>query len=153
VVSGFVKTMGAIAAVFAVDPHPDPVSILILFSCFFFWEIGGQNIPHDWSDIEEDRRFEAKTIPVQMGEERSAALSFACVLLAAILCTILFFIKFSSMRGPALTAALAVCGVLLLAPGWRLFQTRSRASAMALFNRASYFPAALLGAVLILIMS
>jgi 4-hydroxybenzoate polyprenyltransferase len=153
VVSGFVKNMGAIAALFAVDPNPAPGFTLILFLCLFFWEIGGQNIPHDWSDIEEDRRFQAKTIPVRLGEENSARLAFACVLAAALLCITLFFACFPASRMPAVIASLAVCTALLIVPGWKLFQRRQREAAMALFNRASYFPAAMLGAVLILISS
>jgi 4-hydroxybenzoate polyprenyltransferase len=51
-VSGAVKSAGAIAAVFAVDPAPSAVFLLFLFLVIFFWEIGGQNAPNDWTDIE-----------------------------------------------------------------------------------------------------
>lgn len=153
VVSGFVKNMGAIAALFAVDPNPDPGFMLLLFLCLFFWEIGGQNIPHDWSDIEEDRRFDAQTIPVRLGEETSARLAFGCILIATALCLGLFHLTFPESRGAALAAAFAVCAVLLLLPGFKLFQTKQREAAMALFNKASYFPAAMLGLVLLLLSS
>jgi 4-hydroxybenzoate polyprenyltransferase len=56
IVSGGVKTSGAVAAVFAVDPYPSLLYIIALFLWLFFWEIGGQNIPADWADIEEDRQ-------------------------------------------------------------------------------------------------
>ena len=69
IVSGAVKTSGAIAAVFAVDPKPSPLFLFILFLCLFFWEIGGQNIPADWTDIEEDQQLNARTIPVRFGLE------------------------------------------------------------------------------------
>ncbi len=152
VVSGFVKNMGAIAALFAVDPHPAPGFMLILFLSLFFWEIGGQNIPHDWSDIEEDRRFQARTIPVRLGEEKSAVLAFACTLAASALCFSLFLIRFPAGLWPAPLAAIVLCSVLLLIPGFRLFQTKQRDAAMALFNRASYFPAAMLAVVLCFIL-
>jgi len=153
VVSGFVKNMGAVAALFAVAPHPDPGFMLILFLCLFFWEIGGQNIPHDWSDIDEDRRFDAKTIPVILGEANAARLAFGCILIATLLCIRLFYISFPGLQGPALGAALAVCTGLLWLPGFKLFQTKRREAAMALFNKASYFPAAMLGLVLLLLSS
>ena len=54
VVSGMVKTMGAVAAVFAVDPHPSVSFLILLFLWLFFWEIGGQNIPNDLTDVDED---------------------------------------------------------------------------------------------------
>ena len=151
IVSGFVKTMGALAALYAVDPNPDPGFMLSLFLCLFFWEIGGQNIPHDWSDIEEDRRFQARTIPVRLGEEKSAALSLFCILIAVVLCMGLFFIRFPGSQGAALLTAFVICAFLLLLPGIKLFRTKKREEAMALFNKASYFPAAMLAAVLALL--
>ena len=66
--SGAVKTSGAMAAVYAVDPNPSFSFLMILFLWLFFWEIGGQNIPADWTDIEEDRQFKANTIPVRFGQ-------------------------------------------------------------------------------------
>ncbi len=50
VISGWVKTSGPIAAVFAVDPDPEPLFLIVLFLWLFFWEIGGQNVPNDWAD-------------------------------------------------------------------------------------------------------
>ncbi|MFW6081600.1 MAG: UbiA family prenyltransferase, partial [Desulfosalsimonas sp.] len=79
VVSGFVKNMGAAAALFAVDPDPSFSFMVMVFSCLFFWEIGGQNIPADWTDIEQDRRLKAQTIPVRLGAQRSAALALVCL--------------------------------------------------------------------------
>mgnify|MGYP000096088635 CR=1 FL=1 len=37
------------AAVVAVDPSPSLVFLLFLFLTIFFWEIGGQNAPNDWT--------------------------------------------------------------------------------------------------------
>ena len=70
-VSGIVKTLGGLAAVFAVDATPDPGLLLLLFFWLFFWEIGGQNVPNDWHDIEEDTSLQARTVPVSLGAEDS----------------------------------------------------------------------------------
>src|SRR6056297_758242 len=152
VVSGFVKNMGAVAAIFAVDPHPSPVFLLLLFLCLFFWEIGGQNIPADWTDIEEDRRFDAKTIPVRLGEEKSAALALFCLAAAVLLGTLLFLMSYPDVKWMAAMPLVLLIGfLLLLRPAFQLYQTKHRENAMALFNKASYFPASMLIVSFILI--
>jgi len=45
--------------------------------------------------------------------------------------------------------ALGVGVYLLILPAYRLYQTTSRRDAMRLFNKASYYPLALLGLVFI----
>ena len=92
VVSGFVKNMGAVAALFAVDPNPSFSFMLMLFACLFFWEIGGQNIPADWTDIAEARRLNAQTVPVRIGARNSAALALACLCISMAFCMLLFSI-------------------------------------------------------------
>ncbi len=148
-VSGAVKTSGAMAAVFAVDPHPSPVFLTALFFMLFSWELGGQNIPNDLSDLEEDRRLQARTLPVHCGVGR--AVSIAAAALAGTL--VLNVITFQLSRLPqasffALLALAASC-YLLIEPGLRLYHTRDRFAAMQLFNRASYYPAAMLAVVLV----
>ena len=151
VVSGFVKNSGPVAALFAVDPHPSPVFLSILFLGLFFWEIGGQNIPNDWADLDADSRLRAKTIPVHLGADRAANLALIALVLAIIMLVVLFMLGFPSSKGLAALSTGAVGIGLLLIPGLRLFYAKSRAAAMALFNSASYFPLTLLGLVLILI--
>lgn len=147
-VSGAVKTLGAMAAVFAVDPHPSPVFLIALFFTLFFWELGGQNIPNDLSDLEEDRRLQARTLPVHCGVGR--AVSVAAAALAGTLVLNVLTFQLSGLPRASLFALLALgaSGYLLIIPGLRLFQTRERSAAMQLFNRASYFPAAMLTVVL-----
>jgi len=152
VVSGFVKNSGPVAALFAVDPHPSPVYTILLFTGLFFWEIGGQNIPADWSDIELDRRFRAKTIPVQLGAGKSALLALGTLTLSVLLITYLFMLNFSAWKWLASITAAGTGTYLLLIPAVKLLLTRDREQAMALFNRASYFPVVLLGVVLGLIL-
>ncbi len=148
-VSGAVKTSGAMAAVFAVDPHPSAVFLIALFFTLFFWELGGQNIPNDLSDLEEDRRLQARTLPVHCGIGR--AVSIAAAALAGTLVLNVITFQLSRLPHASFFAALALAAscYLLVRPGLRLFQTRDRSSAMQLFNRASYYPAAMLAVVLV----
>jgi 4-hydroxybenzoate polyprenyltransferase len=142
-VSGTVKTAGPLAAVFAVDPHPSPAFLLTLFLWLFFWEIGGQNVPNDWTDLEEDRFFKAKTIPVQLGTYWAGAIIFLSLILAVALNGLLM----SLTRSGELLAVLLSLGAgvfLLLLPAYRLLKSGDRPKAMNLFNRASYYPLSLL---------
>jgi 4-hydroxybenzoate polyprenyltransferase len=139
-VSGVVKTLGGVAAVFAVNPSPSPVFLLVLVLVIFFWEIGGQNVPADWHDLEEDRRWQAKTVPVHYGPENSGRIVLASLSLTVIL---LFpLMAASPLRFSWWLMALSVgAGVyLLIIPAVRLYRGRERFQATVLFNKASYFP-------------
>jgi 4-hydroxybenzoate polyprenyltransferase len=151
VVSGFVKNSGPVAALFAVDPHPSLLFTILLFASLFFWEIGGQNIPADWSEIELDRQFKAKTIPVQLGPEKSAFLALAALLVSLVLMACLFMLNFPAWKWIAPLLVFGAGIYLLLIPVAKLCMTRGREQAMALFNRASYFPLTLLCMTLVLI--
>jgi 4-hydroxybenzoate polyprenyltransferase len=147
-ISGIVKSAGSIAAVFAVDPAPSPFFLLFLFQAIFFWEIGGQNAPNDWTDIEEDRRFGARTIPVAIGLQRTRDIIMGSLLLA-LLSTLAMFLLSQTAFGPILYLFTLAIGVaLLIWPAWILYDSQSKTDAMRLFNRASYFPMALFGIVL-----
>jgi 4-hydroxybenzoate polyprenyltransferase len=146
-ISGTVKTVGGLAAVFAVDPHPSPVFLILLFLWVFFWEIGGQHIPNDWTDMEEDRLVQARTIPVELGTTWANSIIFPSLLLVVALNGVL--LEISPLRGEflALTACLGLGIYLLLWPGYRLIKTGARPQAVLLFNRASYYPMAVLMAI------
>lgn len=45
IISGVVKTMGGVAAVFAVDPHPSNSFLIILFLWLFFWRSAARTSP------------------------------------------------------------------------------------------------------------
>jgi len=153
-VSGIVKTSGAVAAVFAVDADPSLSFVLLLFFWLFFWEIGGQNIPADWADIEEDRRLHAQTIPVRYGPRNSAIFALAAIVVALVLKTALIGVSPLGSNGLFYAAAVFTGAVLLVPPAWRLYRSKQRSSAMALFNRASYYPPAMLAlAVLTLVLT
>ena len=149
VVSGAVKTSGAVAAVFAVDPQPSGWYLLILFLLLFFWEIGAQNIPADWTDIEEDRRLAAQTIPVRLGLRRASIIVVGTVVLSLAMNTAIFLFFIQGYPTVLALISLAVSCYLLLLPAVSLYQSRQRIEATALFNRASYYPAALLAIVCI----
>ncbi len=145
-VAGLVKSLGALAAVFAVAPKPSPVFLAVLFLWIFLWEVGGQNIPADWHDVEQDRRLNAKTIPVVFGLRKAGALALAA--LAGSLVLNLAILRLAPIPFP-LSQQLLVLGVgicLLLVPAWRLYHSLTQAE--ALFNRASYYPLVVLVVVL-----
>jgi 4-hydroxybenzoate polyprenyltransferase len=150
VVSGFVKTSGPMAAVFAVNPDPPALFLLMLFLWFFSWEIGGQNIPNDFSDMEADRTLQAVTIPVRFGIRVSILIITLSLLIAyglSIALTALLPVKLDWVY----LAGVSICGLyFLLLPAMALYLSPSTGKAFALFNRASYYPFALLVIVTII---
>jgi len=148
-INGIVKTLGAVAAVYAVNPQPSILFLTVLAAWIFFWEIGGQNIPNDWTDIEEDRRFKAKTIPVRLGLERAALLSLACLVAAFLLTFLLIWVSPLTFAGLHLLAIAGLGAWLLLLPVLRLVEANDRRQAMDLFNKASHFPLSVFVVVLI----
>ena len=55
------ESIGGIVGVLAVDPSPSPGFIALLVLLLAAWEVGGQNIPNDMIDGEEDARVHART--------------------------------------------------------------------------------------------
>jgi 4-hydroxybenzoate polyprenyltransferase len=151
-INGIVKTLGAVAAVYAVNPQPSVLFLLVLFCWIFFWEIGGQNIPNDMTDVEEDNRFRAKTIPVKLGLVRAGVLALTCLVLAFFLTFLLLWISPLTFGGIHLLVVAGLGVWLLLLPVLRLVEANDRRQAMDLFNRASHFPLSLLVVVLIRIL-
>ena len=144
IISGVVKNSGGIAAVFAVDPHPQFFFLLVLFLWFFFWEIGGQNIPNDWADRQEDQRLGAQTIPVRFGPGKSRIIIYVALALVWILSLIMVWISPIGL-GPIYIIGALFSGVyFLILPAHRLYKKISPLAATLLFNRASYYPLAML---------
>jgi 4-hydroxybenzoate polyprenyltransferase len=142
-VSGLVKSSGPIAAIFAVDYHPSPNLLLLVFAWVFFWEIGGQNIPADWNDTVEDRRVNAKTIPIHFGFKKAGLI--VVVALTITVLTSLFLPVVSPIRlgWPYLLTSLVVGIILLLRPGYQLYKQHQEGRLAArLFDNASYYPLA-----------
>jgi 4-hydroxybenzoate polyprenyltransferase len=147
-ISGAVKTSGAVAAVYAVDPNPSHYFLALTFLWLFFWEAGGQNIPNDWADIEEDMAFKASTLPVRFGPAVTVRVIFICLVLTV--CLGCITIAFSNLPNNWAYAAASV-GVgfyFLLLPALNLYVAKDRNAALALFNRASYYPAVMLAVII-----
>ncbi|HKI49213.1 MAG TPA: UbiA family prenyltransferase, partial [Desulfobacteria bacterium] len=132
IVSGGVKTSGAIAAVYAVDPQPSFGLLLILFLWLFFWEIGGQNIPNDWEDLERDKHLEAKTVPVRFGPEISSLLVMGCLVTVLIMNAVLLLTAPFPGQWPSVLTILLVGVYLLILPAYQLYQTKDRQKAINL---------------------
>ncbi|MCF8105762.1 MAG: UbiA family prenyltransferase [Desulfohalobiaceae bacterium] len=153
VINGLVKTAGPIAAVLAVDPRPEPLFLGTLFLCLFAWEVGGQNIPNDWTDMDLDRSVGARTMVVRYGTTTASILSLCTVSLALILSFWLFALSplvFSGLHFLLLTLS---GGILLLLPAFRLNRKQERQQAMTLFNLASFWPFSLFLIVLVKLMA
>ncbi len=146
-ISGAVKTSGGLAAVFAVDPNPSAGFLLVMFSWLFCWEIGGQNIPNDWIDRDEDQRLKAETVPVRFGPDKAIALILAALVIAPLLNIVLLQLAPNPFGLPAVI----VCGLaglwLLILPAYDLYRKGGRSSALALFSRASFYPLTLLAMI------
>lgn len=149
IVSGFVKAAGPLAAVFAVDPAPDPLFLSLLFGFFFLWEAGGQNIPNDYSDMEEDRKVNAKTLPLKLGPKLTCRLVMGLLTAAFILMTALLLISPVQFDGFSFLLFGTGSLLLLILPSGKLVKTGSQKAAMAVFNRASYYPFFLLCVILL----
>ena len=149
VITGFVKSAGPVAAVFAVDNTPDPALAVSLFAFFFLWEAGGQNIPNDYTDMAEDRMVSAKTLPLKFGRDRTCRLIMGLLTTCSLVMALAFLLSPVSPGPFSWLAFIAATVFLLLLPAARLMKTKSNDAAMTLFNRASYYPVFLLCVVLL----
>lgn len=152
-VSGLVKSSGPVAAVFVVDPSPSPTLLLLIFAWVFLWEIGGQNVPADWNDTVEDKRVNAKTIPIHFGARKAGII--VVITLGLTVFTSMFLPLISPVNlGTFYLLASAVAGfILLLKPGYQLYQLQEGRQAAALFDSASYYPLAQLAIISIFVLS
>jgi 4-hydroxybenzoate polyprenyltransferase len=148
IISGFVKSAGPVAAVFAVDKTPDPLFIFLLFVFFFLWEAGGQNIPNDYSDMDEDLRLNAKTLPLMFGPKITCFLILGLLSTALLIMTLVLFISPVDLGFLSYLIFGTGSFFLLILPAVKLLNTRRNQAAMDLFNRASYYPFFLLSLML-----
>jgi 4-hydroxybenzoate polyprenyltransferase len=146
-VSGVVKSSGAIAAVFAVDPSPRAWFLALLFLWLLLWEIGGQNVPNDWIDLEEDKHLHAKTVPVLLGPRGTCAIILGSLSMATMVSLGLFWATKAHLNPLYLVGAWLVGLYILMIPAYRLFKEKHAQYAATLFNRASYYPVAMLAVV------
>lgn len=151
-VSGVVKSLGPVAAVLAVVPQPSLPWLALMVAWLIAWEIGGQNIPADWNDVEEDRRVGARTIPVVFGPRVSGAL-VAIALLATVSLSLFLPVMSALPLGlPYQIATFAAGFFLLLLPGIRLFRSHEGRGAAKLFDRASLYPVVQLAIITVFVL-
>lgn len=147
-VSGLVKTLGGIAAVFAVDPMPSPLFLLVLFLWLFFWEIGGQNLPADWHDIGEDSELGFRTIPIRLGTAATCTLILSSLVIAVGLGTYLLSFATGQLSVFCTGGSLLVGLFLLVHPAYQACCSEAMSDVDALFAKASLYPLALLALLL-----
>ncbi|MCE7860922.1 MAG: ubiquinone biosynthesis protein UbiA [Chloroflexi bacterium CFX2] len=142
-VSGLVKSSGPIAAIYVVDNNPALPMVLLVLAWVFVWEIGGQNVPADWNDTAEDRRVNAKTIPLQLGTQTAGVIVLITLGLTVLLSLFLPLASPLNLGWFYSLATAAAGAFLLLKPGYDLYrrQTEGRMAAK-LFDNASFYPMA-----------
>lgn len=152
VVSGLVKSLGPVAAVLVVVPRPSLSWLGLMVAWLVAWEIGGQNIPADWNDVEEDRRVGAQTIPVVFGS-RVAGTAVLLALAASVALSLCLPVMSPLALGlPYQLASVAAGLFLLLLPGLGLYLSRDGRRAAKLFDRASLYPVAQLAIVVVFVL-
>lgn len=149
--SGLVKSAGPIAAVYVVVPQPSPYILLLLLAWLIAWEIGGQNIPADWNDVEEDRRVGAKTIPLAHGPRVAGTVVVLMLTVCVILSLFLGMVSPLELGLPYLAATATAGYFLLLAPAMRLYRSHDSRQAARLFDLASHYPLAQLLIILVFV--
>jgi 4-hydroxybenzoate polyprenyltransferase len=145
--SGVMVAVGGLAGIFAVSARPSPLAVALFALWAAAWEMGGRNIPNDWSDVEEDVNLGVKTLPLRFGKRASSriAAAFAAVV---ILCSLAFPLAAPIRHVPVYLGLAAISGLALLAlPGLRWLREQSTESAMAYFNKACFYPLAALAAI------
>lgn len=141
-VSGLVKSSGPIAAIYVVNPNPPIQLVLLVLAWIFFWEIGGQNVPADWNDTVEDKRVNAKTIPLQLGTKTAGWIVVATLLLTVIISLFLPIVSPLNLGWLYLLASAAAGAYLLLRPAIQLSREHEGRQAAKLFDSASLYPMA-----------
>jgi 4-hydroxybenzoate polyprenyltransferase len=115
---------------------------LLVFAWVFFWEIGGQNVPADWNDTVEDKRVNAKTIPLQLGKRKAGLIILLALGLTVTLSLFLPQVSPLSLGQTFMLASAAAGILLLLRPAYQLFTQKQGYLAAKLFDNASYYPLA-----------
>lgn len=143
-IAATVKNLGSLAAIYAVNPDPPLEFIVIVFIWVAFWEVGGQNIPNDLVDMEEDRRLGGKTIPVVYGPNLSVLIILVTLVASFVLGIGLVFLSPLAFKA-VYTVGSIISGLLFLVlPLKRFLAGKDTSKAMNLFNQASLYPVGIL---------
>ncbi|MGK5532569.1 UbiA family prenyltransferase [Streptomyces sp. URMC 129] len=142
--TGVMVALGGCVGWFAVSSDVDRPLLWLFCGWLAAWEIGGRNIVNDWADVEEDVHLGVRTVPVVYGYRVSGLLTFAFLAVAVVSGTGMAVAALPSC-GPLGVAGTLLAGLYtLLAPGLRLLRAPYPENAMAVFNRASLYPPAML---------
>jgi 4-hydroxybenzoate polyprenyltransferase len=145
--SAVVKAAGGLAGVYAVDPSPSLAFLAVLALWLAAWEVGGQNIPNDIVDMEDDKRVAARTTLTVKGLREAVFRLVAAVGMAAGLGVAIYWLSGPGV-GRLYPVGAAILGrQLLLEPARALYYDPTPRTAATLFNRASYLPAGFLALV------
>jgi 4-hydroxybenzoate polyprenyltransferase len=138
--SALVKASGGIAGVLAVDPHPSIGFCVVLLLWLAAWEVGGQNIPNDIVDMEDDSRVDAKTTPTVKGVPEAVFRMLCGVSMAVFGGVAIYWLGGAGLAQWYPFAAAIAGWWLLLEPARRVYYEPVPRTAAVLFNRASYMP-------------
>ena len=105
---------------------------------FFAWEIGGRNIPNDFSDVLQDRKLGVKTAPAVYGAGFASRLILLFALLAVAGNIVLG--ASASLGIPYLFISTAIGAMLLVLPAIALAKNPAPGEALRYFNKASLYP-------------
>lgn len=142
IISGMMVSFGALAGWVAMTDDARPWEMTLIFVWMFAWEIGGRNIVNDFADVEEDVRLGIKTVPLMYGHRVAAGLVFFFLVLTVVASLALQPV---SELGLLYLVAACIAGTdMLLRPGVTLLRSPTPQNAMALFNRASFYPPVML---------
>ncbi|HTX72961.1 MAG TPA: UbiA family prenyltransferase [Rectinemataceae bacterium] len=140
--SGLMVGVGGLAGVWAVTPSPRLGMLLVFFAWAFTWEVGGRNIPNDWSDFEEDRHLGIRTVPVRYGQRAASWISCAFVTAIALLSLAFPFVTPMPRAWLYLVGAAIIAVVFLFVPIARWLRDQTADSALRFFNMACFYPLA-----------
>jgi 4-hydroxybenzoate polyprenyltransferase len=143
-IAATVKNLGGLAAIMAVNPQPPAQFVIAVFLWIALWEVGGQNIPNDLTDMQEDGRLEAKTIPVVYGANAAVLIVLVALIASFALGLGLVFLSPLQLKGVYLLGGVLSGAFFLLLPLKRFLGDHEASKAINLFNQASLYPVGIL---------
>jgi 4-hydroxybenzoate polyprenyltransferase len=106
--------------------------------------VGGQNIPNDLVDMQEDGKLGAKTIPVVYGPSFSVIIIFAALIASSVLGLGLIVLSPLELKGVYVVGAMLSGLFFLLLPLRKFLAEKDASKAINLFNQASLYPVGIL---------
>lgn len=144
-VSGLMVSFGAVAGWVAAADEINWVPLGLFLVWVTGWEIGGRNIVNDWSDVEEDKHLGVKTVPLIYGYRTAGRLTVIFLVIGV--AASLAIAPFAGLDAVYIAGCAAAGLAFLIIPALTLTKTLSPESALALFNKASLYPPAMLAII------